>query len=97
MPRDTDLIIDRVTRERPEVRVSQLQVRRPGADDDGLWFFRRHGAAGEVQLESSAGDCPFLVESNFDDTREQASAVDDANGKVLTLLDAGSAGRRTHP
>lgn len=79
------------------MRISQLQVRHPGADDDGLWFFRKHGAVGEVQLESSSGNCPFLVESNFNDAREQASTVDDATGKVLTLLDAGSAGREDRP
>ena len=65
MPRDIDLIIEQLTARLPGVRVTQLQVAHPGADDDGLWFVSMPGRAATVQIESSQGSCPFLIESDF--------------------------------
>jgi len=84
--RDIERIIDRVSAMRPNVAISQLQVSHE-ADDDGLWFFRRRDTVGEVQIESSSGDCPFLVESDFDDERQIANSVDEAVTLIVRLLD----------
>ena len=61
MHRDIDTIKDRVRSLISDVEVRQLQCAH-AADDDGLWFFRRAGKKDEIQLESSTGDLPFLVE-----------------------------------
>ena len=34
------------------------------ADDEGVWFFQRPTITGDIQLESSTGACPFLVEAD---------------------------------
>ena len=62
----------------PEFTVTQLAVSHPGADDDGLWSFRREGNAMEIQLESSSGNCPFLIESSEHAVRQMADTIDDA-------------------
>ena len=45
MARDIDQIIERLRTEIPGVHVAQLRVRRPEADDDGLWFIEIPGRA----------------------------------------------------
>ena len=56
----------------PLVNVQQLQVLHPGADDDEIWFFRCPGSELEVQIESSTGMCPFLIETNESNVRFDA-------------------------
>lgn len=43
--------------------MERLRVLHPGADDDGLWFFRLPPYPDELQLESPSGECPFALES----------------------------------
>src|ERR671920_463940 len=62
--RDIDKLIRELERSSPEVAVEQLRVKHPGADDDGLWFFRHPTSSNEVQVESSTGALPFLIESD---------------------------------
>lgn len=85
MPRDIDHIIERLKTEIPGVQVTQLQVTHPGADDDGLWFITIAGRAEEVQIESSHGSCPFLIESDFSDDRFHGHTVDEVVSKVRRL------------
>ena len=75
MPRDIDLIIAEMTRQYPNVSVQQLQVKHPGNDDDGLWFFWQSDRSGEVQIESSPGFCPFLIETDENDSRAEGKSV----------------------
>ncbi len=77
MPRDIDHITERLKVELPGVQVSELQVAHSGADDDGLWFITIPGRAGEVQIESSLGSCPFLIESDFSVERFHGHTVDE--------------------
>jgi hypothetical protein len=67
--RDIDFIIEQLTASVPGIRIEQLNVAHPGADDDGLWFINIPVRENQVQIESSEGSCPFLIESNFDDER----------------------------
>lgn len=60
--RDIDQIITLLTSQFPAIEVEQLKVSHPGADDDGIWFFKHPSSATEVQLESSFGMCPFIFE-----------------------------------
>jgi len=59
--RDVDRIIDAVARELPDVGVVQWWGVWP-ADDEGLWYFDLPGVRERIQIESSEGACPFLVE-----------------------------------
>jgi hypothetical protein len=84
--RDIEQIIRLVNDAAPSVMVHQLQVRHPGADDDGLWFFTRPGIEFEVQIESSTGMCTFLIETDENDTRYNAYSVEDAVERLTLLL-----------
>jgi len=64
MGRDIETVIAILKRTYPSIAVQQLPVTHPGADDDGLWFFRHPAMNAEVQLESPTGAAPFLVESD---------------------------------
>ena len=76
--RDIDAIIENLTRQFPDLSVEQLRVIHPGADDDGLWFFRHPTSPHEVQLESSLGECPFLFETDASSQRTMVSSVPEA-------------------
>jgi hypothetical protein len=78
LQRDIDLIIERLTTDIPCIQIDQIKVVHPGADDDGLWFIHVPDQTNEVQLESSHGSCPFLVESDFSDERFHAHSIEEA-------------------
>lgn len=86
MARDIDQIIGLLQREIPGVAITQLQVTHPGADDDGLWFVRVPGRKGEVQIESSSGDCPFLIESELSGERHYGRSVHEVVGTIRKLF-----------
>lgn len=86
MSRDIDSVIDQVRRAFPEIVCEQLRVAHPGADDDGLWFFSHPGRGGEVQLESSTGDLPFLVEGDDSNVCDTVRTIDEAVALVVTRL-----------
>ena len=69
-----------------EGSIEQLQVRHPGADDEGLWFFTHPDGRGEVQVESSTGAAPFLVE---DDEGPAATAHTPADAVALVAARLG--------
>jgi hypothetical protein len=85
MPREIDEIIHRLRAEIPGVEVTQLQVSHRGADDDGLWFIRVPSRAEKVQIESSGGRCPFLIESGFSAERFHAQSVEEVVSTVRRL------------
>ena len=86
MPRDIDQIIDRLKAAMPGVEVEQLQVSHPGADDDCLWFIKLPGKSEEVQIESSDGTCPFVIESDFGTERQHGYTVDEVVAKIRNLF-----------
>jgi hypothetical protein len=69
--RDIDQITAAVRERIPGVHVEQW-IKISPTDDDGLWYFRRPDANGEIQLESSSGNCPFTVESDAMKSSAQA-------------------------
>ena len=85
MLRDIDQIIERLKTEIPGLQVTQLQVTHPGADDDGLWFIKIPGRVEEVQIESSYGSCPFIIESDFSAEVFRGSTVDEVVSTVKRL------------
>ena len=83
--RDIDLIFEQLTAEIPGIHVEQLKVRHPGADDDGLWFINIQGRREEVQIESSEGTCPFLIESDFSNERVYGNTVQEVVSTIKRL------------
>jgi hypothetical protein len=86
MTPDLRQIIDGVQVAIPDVEWEKLSVTWP-ADDDGLWFFWRHGhREDDVQIESSSGSCPFLIESYRDAERGWGSTPTETLEKIVALL-----------
>ncbi|MBZ5657711.1 MAG: hypothetical protein LAO56_20795 [Acidobacteriia bacterium] len=83
--RDIDQIIRSITQIYPAVTARQLSVSHPGVDDDGLWFFQRAGSEFEVQIESSTGMVPFLIETDESDARLTAKSINETL-EILTKL-----------
>lgn len=86
MHRDIDAVIAELRRAYPSIVCEQLRVTHPGADDDGLWLFSHPDRPGEVQLESSTGQLPFLVEGTESPARDTAGTVEQAVALVATRL-----------
>jgi hypothetical protein len=86
MHRDIDTVIAELQRAYPRILCKQLRVARPGADDDGLWFFTHPDGRGEVQVESSTGQAPFLIEGTESAARDNALTIDQAVALVAARL-----------
>lgn len=84
--RDIQGVINTMIQMYPETRVQQLKVQHPGADDDGLWFFQQPGCKYEVQVESSTGMCPFLIETDENEQRLTGSTVAETVEILAKLL-----------
>lgn len=83
MTPDLRQVIDGVESALPDVAWKQLTVKWP-ADDDGLWFFSRQGR--QVQIESSSGMCPFVIESDQDAERRSGLTPAETIVTVVSLL-----------
>jgi hypothetical protein len=87
--RDIDLLLDRLVATYPDMNFRQLSVRHP-ADDDGLWFVSVPGKAEMLQIESTNGTCPMLIEidtgPHSSDARN-ANTVEQAFQIVRQILD----------
>jgi hypothetical protein len=93
MTRDIDQIIELLRREIPGVQIRQLEVTHPVADNDGLWFIKVPGRTEEVQIESSSGACPFLIESDFSSETHHGRSIYEVVGTVMKLFaEQGAAG-----
>jgi hypothetical protein len=86
MNRDIGRVIDELRRMFPGIACEQLHVSHPGTDDNGLCFFTHPDRQGEVQLESSSGNLPFLVEGDDCDVRDRADSNDEAVSLVARRL-----------
>jgi len=73
--RDVAEVIRQVRAEHPNVEWWQLQVKHPGADDDGLWFFRLADGGITVHMESTVGACPFVIETDAHNRRQHGTNV----------------------
>lgn len=63
MSRDIDHIREQLEARVPGISIEQVRPTWPG-DDDGLWFVRLPGRSDELQLESTTGECPFILEAD---------------------------------
>ncbi len=82
---DLEAVIRGVKGHFPNIDWQQLPVTHPG-DDDGIWFFKLLGSRDEVQIESSDGLCPFLIETNRHDGRQVAETVEEVVETVVRWL-----------
>ena len=94
--RDIDRITARLGAEIPGVQIEQLRVSHPG-DDDGLWFITAPGSPSEVQVESSDGTCPFLIEGDGTDERFEGKDVAEVVRVVRNLLEQARGGEVRPP
>jgi hypothetical protein len=85
---DVDEVISRVCARLPDVEWSQLQVTHRGADDAGLWFFLLPETGVEVQIESTVGVCPFLIESTAHEGRLYGATIERTVEVVVAWLQA---------
>jgi hypothetical protein len=85
MTPDLDSVIRRVQEQVPLVKWTQAPVEFP-ADDDGVWFFWIPGLPGEVQIESSFGVCPFIVETDKLDDCVTANTPEDTAYTIVAWL-----------
>ena len=83
--KDVDRVIENVIALLPDIKWQQLQVKFP-ADDDGLWFFDLPNARNSVQIESSNGMVPFIVEHDLTDERYDGATVEEVSAKVVEWL-----------
>jgi hypothetical protein len=90
--RDIDAVISQLRLACPGISVEQLTVLHPGADDDGLWFFRLPMSDTELQLESTTGNCPFLMESSATVDRLTVDTV--AQAVAMIIAGFGFTGQR---
>ncbi len=84
--RDIERIIGVIGEMYPAVEVRQLKVLDPGADDEGLWFFRQPESRFEVQIESGNGMYPFLVETDETPDRRTTNSVAETVHALEVLL-----------
>jgi hypothetical protein len=84
--RDIEKVIQSLNTIYPVVNVRQLEVAHAGADDDGLWFFQTPESKLEVQIESSTGMFPFLIETNENYTRVTTATVGQTIETLARLL-----------
>ena len=93
--RDIEEIIRAISDLYPSVEARQLRVSHPGDDDDGVWFFERPGCKFQVQIESSAGMCPFLVETDENDIRCTTQSVKETIETIAHQLHLSTSTRQT--
>ena len=84
--RDIDLVIAEVASHDSNIRSIQAQVKHPGYDDDGIWYFWIPELPGEVQVESPDGMLPFLVETDKHNERFVASTIGETVDTILAWL-----------
>ena len=95
MPRDIDIVIEKVRSKHPAIVVVQLKVAHPKADDAGLWFFRLPPDKKEIQVESSTGSAPFLIEGDADPIR--GASVDQTAAEVVSFFGKEEANQPSQP
>ncbi|HKQ08669.1 MAG TPA: hypothetical protein VJ464_26340, partial [Blastocatellia bacterium] len=67
----------------------QWEKRLP-ADDDGIWWFKLPSIGADIQIESTYGNCPFLVETNelCCDKAKGGETVADVGSMIVEYLDS---------
>jgi hypothetical protein len=88
MARDIGSIIEQVRNRLPNVTAMPVHMTHP-ADDDGIWWILLPNVERDIQIESSLGNCPFMIE--HDDMHSTAGAiaahnVDDVVNNVVGYL-----------
>ena len=83
--RAIDRVIASIKAAMPGMAVRQLQVAHPG-DDSGLWFFTHPGSRVEVNVESSDGEFPFLIENSENGIRMTTTTDEDTIAAVSLVM-----------
>jgi hypothetical protein len=91
MSRDIDTVLATLTRALPGLRWEQLRVAHPDADDAGVWFVAHPASPHELQLETSTGMFPILLEGSDGPERDILSSVAEVVARVAVRLGMPSA------
>jgi hypothetical protein len=83
--RDIDQVIAALRRRHSDLAVEQRPVAY-AAVDEGIWFINLPSTSIEVQLESSTGNCPFLIESSRSPERLHAASIGETINMVSAML-----------
>lgn len=78
-------VIEALRESFPSLSVQQHRAVHP-ADDVGIWFFRLPDCDGEVQVESSTGNLPFLIEWTGGEERIQGVSIPAVVAQVKEFL-----------
>lgn len=87
--RDINLIIEKVEQKLPDIDVWQPEKIYP-SDDNGIWYFRLPDVEPDIQIESSFGCCPFIVETEEQSSYDArtATTVDEAVEMIVEYLES---------
>jgi hypothetical protein len=64
MPRDIDSLADALTQAHPGLAVRRLPAA-DADDEEGRWSVSHPDGLTDVRIQSSTGDLPFIIESDF--------------------------------
>ena len=85
-PLQVKQIIASVRNYYPAIRWTRAWMRNLKVDNDGIWFFWLADESGEVQIESSFGVCPLLVETDKINERFIGETVEQPTDKIIEWL-----------
>jgi hypothetical protein len=83
--RDIDQVIAALRRRHSDLLVEQRPVAHAAVDEE-IWFISLPSTSIEVQLESSTGNCPFLLESSLSPERLHAATIGETINMVSNML-----------
>ena len=89
MPPDIDQLTAALQRAHPGITIERLRTAEPDEDDEARWSINHPDALTAVQVGSSTGDIPFVVESELA-APTIAKSVDDAERLVTQRLGLGT-------
>ena len=86
MELDADKIIEAIKEKFPGTKVNEWDAMNPRSFYYSLWFFNIPNVDGEIQIESTSGNCPFLVESCLNDDRYNGDTVEEVVSIIEKLV-----------
>lgn len=88
--RDIHAIMAAVMHALPECIITQEAAYLPTTHDDGIWYFHLPNVEPSVQIESSSGMCPFLLETDAESGPDalKMDSVDDIVAVIISYFEA---------
>jgi len=84
--RDVEKIIKAIKENPPDVKLRQLTVSHPAADDNGLWFFEQPKQRVRSPNRVIDGDVPFFNRNTREQHKFAARSIEEAVAMLAQLL-----------